>query len=74
MTQIQLKLVLCDNREGWDGVGVRREGEFKREGTYEYLWLIHVDVWQKPTQYYKVIILQLKRNKLKKILMPRFTF
>ena len=21
----------------------------KREGTYVYLWLIHVDVWQKPT-------------------------
>ena len=20
------------------------------EGTYVYLWLIHVDVWQKPTQ------------------------
>ena len=27
-----------------------------------YLWLIHVDVWQKPTQYYKAIILQLKIN------------
>ena len=26
------------------------------------LWLIHVDVWQKPTQYYKAIILQLKIN------------
>ena len=24
-----------------------------------YLWLIHVDVWQKPTQHYKAIILQL---------------
>ena len=33
---------------------------FKREGTYVYLWLIHVDIWQKPTQYYKVIILQLR--------------
>ena len=22
--------------------------------------MIHVDVWQKPTQYYKAIILQLK--------------
>jgi len=41
-------------------------GRFKREGTYEYLWLIHVAVWQKPTEYYKVIILKLKRNKLKK--------
>ena len=40
---------------------------FKREGTYVYLWLIHVDVWQKPTQFCKAIILQLKINlKLKK--------
>ena len=35
---------------------------FKREGTYVYLWLIHVDVWQKPTQYCKAIIFQLKMN------------
>jgi len=26
------------------------------------VWLIHIDVWQKPTQYYKATILQLKRN------------
>jgi len=32
----------------------------KTERTYVYLWLIHVDVWQKPTQYCKAIILQLK--------------
>ena len=36
----------------------------KREGTYVYLWLIHVNVWQKPTQYGKAIILQVKINKL----------
>jgi len=30
------------------------------------LWLIHVDVWQKPTQYCKAIIPQLKINKLNK--------
>ena len=42
-------------------------GRFKTEGTYVYLWLIHVDVWQKPTQYCKVIILQLRINKLKKL-------
>ena len=41
-------------------------GRFKREGTYVYPWLIHVDVWQKPTQHCKAIILQLKINKLKK--------
>ena len=35
---------------------------FKREGTYIYLWLIYVVVWQKSTQYCKAIILQLKIN------------
>ena len=30
-----------------------------------YLWLIHVDVWQKPTQC-KANVLTLKINKLKK--------
>ena len=39
-------------------------GRFKREKTYVYLWLNH-DVWQKPTQYFKAIILQLKINKFK---------
>ena len=39
------KPVLYDNPEGWDGDG-RWEvgGMFTREGTYVYLWLIHVDV------------------------------
>ena len=50
------KLVLCDSLEGWVGWG----GRFKREWTYVYLWLTHVDVWQTPSQYCKVIILQLK--------------
>ena len=35
---------------------------FKREGTYVYLWLILVDVWQKTTKFCKVIILQLKKK------------
>ena len=35
------------------------EGRFKREGTYVYLWLIHIVVWQKPTQYCKAVIIQL---------------
>ena len=40
----------------------REVGErFKREVTYVYLWLIHVDLWDKPTQFYKAIILQLKK-------------
>ena len=46
---------------GWE---VR--GKFKREGTYVYLWLILVDVWQKPTQHCKACILQLKINKTNK--------
>ena len=33
---------------------------FKRKGSCVYLWLIHVEVWQKSTQYHKAIILQLK--------------
>ena len=45
-----------------DGEGDSR-GRFKREGTYVYLWLIHVDVWQKPTKFCKSVILQLKIKK-----------
>ena len=37
-------------------------GRFKKEGTFVYLWLIHVNVWQKSNQYCKGIILQLKIN------------
>ena len=46
---------------GWE-VGRR----FKRDRTYIYiyiyihLWVIHADVWQKPIQYCKAIILQLE--------------
>ena len=40
---------------GWE-VGRR----FKRDRTYIYLWVIHAEVWQKPIQYCKAIILQLK--------------
>ena len=39
-------------------------GRFKREGTYVYLWLIYVDVWQKMTKFCKAIILQLKKKNL----------
>ena len=41
-----------------DRMGRDMGGGFRREGAYGYLWLIHVDVWQKPAQYCKVIILQ----------------
>ena len=48
-------------RMGWE-VG----GRLTREGTYAYLWPIHADVWQKPTEYCKAIIFQLQINKFKK--------
>jgi hypothetical protein len=38
----KLNLELCDNLEGWEGV--RGIGNFKREGTYVYIWQIHVAV------------------------------
>ena len=41
-------------------------GRFRREGTYVDLWVIYVGVWQKPTQYCKAIVLQLKINLKKK--------
>ena len=50
--------VLRDNLEAWGGVG-DAEG-FERGELYVYLWLIHVDVWQKPRQFCKAIILKLK--------------
>ena len=46
-------------------MGWEVERRFKREGTHVYLWLIHVDIWQKPTQHCKAIILQLKIKKIK---------
>ena len=50
MTQ-DLKPVLCDHLERWEG-GSRGRGRM-----YKDLWPIHVDMWQKPTQYCKAIIL-----------------
>ena len=39
------------------GVGWKVGGMSKTEGTHVSLWLMHVDVRQKPTQYCKTIIL-----------------
>ena len=52
-----------NNLEGCNGEGGGRE--VQRKGTKVYLWLIHVDVWQKPTQFCKVFILQLKNKLIK---------
>ena len=43
-------------------MGVGWVGDFKREGIYVSLGLIHIIVWQKPTQHCKAIILQLKTD------------
>ena len=53
----------CDNLEEWGGVGDGREVQEERD--YVHLWLIHVDIRQKPTQHCKTIILQLKIKKEK---------
>ena len=54
----QSKPVHWDNPEGWVGMG--GEKGVQDEGTHVHPWLIHVNVWQNPLQYCKVISLQLK--------------
>ena len=53
-----LGLVHWDDPEGWDEKG--GEGGGSGWETHVHPWLIHVNVWQKPLQYCKVISLQLK--------------
>ena len=48
------KLVHWDGPEGWDGEG-GAVGRGSRWGTHVHPWLIHVNVWQKPLKYCKVI-------------------
>ena len=48
-------LVHWDDPEVWDGEGGWRGSGW---GTRVHPWLIHVNVWQKPPQYCKVISLQ----------------
>ena len=49
---------LYDNLEWRAGVG--GGSEVKKEETYVYLWQTCANIWQKPTQYCKAIIQQLK--------------
>ena len=49
--------------------GIGQRGRWERgsgRGIHVNLWLIHVNVWQKPLQYCKVISLQLIKNKERK--------
>ena len=52
------KQVPWDNPEGQGEEGGERG--VQDGGTHVYLWQIHVDVWQNPSQDCEVIILQLK--------------
>ena len=45
------KPMLRDNPEGSGGEGDGRG--FQDGGKHVHPWLIHVDVWQRPPQYYK---------------------
>ena len=71
----ELKPGLCDDLE-WrrDGEGGVRQVQGGGDiyiyiyiYIYTHLWLVHVDVWQRPTQYGKAIIPQLKINQFFKI-------
>ena len=57
----ELKQGLCDRLKG--RLGKEMGGRSRREGTWVYLWLIFVYVWQKTTKFCKAIILQLKNKK-----------
>ena len=59
MSQETQTWALYLNLEAWDGEG---DGSFKREGLYVYLWLIHVEVRQKTTNYVKQLCFNLKIN------------
>ena len=49
--------MLCDDLDGWD----EEERELTREGIYVYIHLIHVVVWQEPTQHCKQLSSNLKK-------------
>ena len=57
------------------GMGREMGGRFKREEIYVHIWLIYVNVWQKPTKFCKAIILKCKNKfkikKKKEINCPR---
>ena len=55
MKHRELSLVLCGDREGWDG-GLG--GRYRRKGTCVCIQLVQFAVEQKPVQHRKAVILQ----------------
>ena len=72
--------------QGWCTGKTQRDGMGRgdQDGEHVNPWLIHVNVWQKPLQYCKVISLQIirinekkkkkQRNKQTKKIAPFITF
>ena len=58
-------LVHWDDPEAWDGEGSGGGGAGFRMGNTCKPWLIHINVWQNPLQYCKVISLQINKLALK---------
>ena len=57
MTQgTQSQCFVTPGEVGWGG-------SFQKEGIYVYLWLIHVSVWQKPSQYCNYPLIKNKKLK-----------
>ena len=59
----------CTGKTQRDGMG-REAGGGSGWGTHVNPWPIHVNVWQKPLQYFKVISLQLIKINGKKKNLP----
>ena len=56
--------VLCDNLEGWDGVGGGKEAQEGRDICIHITHSLCFVVYQKLTQHCRAIILQLKNFKM----------
>ena len=57
-SNVYVSVLFSQIRGRWGGSGWR--GHMYTYGIHVYLWLIHTDVWWKPSQYCKVIILPSK--------------
>ena len=63
----------CTGMNLGDGMG-REVGGGSGWGTHVHPWLIHVNAWQKPPQYCKVISFQLKFKKKKNLPFDTLSF